>query len=139
MSTAPAPAALAAARRHYATEAVATASPARLLLMLWDRLVRDLVQAEDALVVQRLDVACDRLVHAQDILAELDSTLDVSVWEGGEGLSQLYRFCRGELVTANLAKDPGRVGAVRELLEPLRDAWREAALSAATPPVVAHG
>ena len=135
MSTAPAPAALAAARRHYATESVATASPARLLLMLWDRLVRDLVQAEDALVVHRLDVACDRLVHAQDILSELDTTLDTSVWEGGEGLSQLYRFCRAELVAANLTKDPQRVGAVRELLEPLRDAWREAAMAAAVPAV----
>ena len=36
------------AQQRYAAESVATASPARLLLMLFDRLVRDLVMAEQA-------------------------------------------------------------------------------------------
>ena len=117
-----------AARARYATEAVTTASPAKLLLMLFDRLVRDLVNAEQALRDRQLSTASSELVHAQDILSELHTSLDVTAWEGGPALASLYRYLRTELVAANLHKDRARVVQVRELVEPLRDAWRTAAL-----------
>ena len=117
-----------AARARYATEAVTTASPAKLLLMLFDRLVRDLVNAEQALRDRQLSTASSELVHAQDILSELHTSLDVTAWEGAPALASLYRYLRTELVAANLHKDPVRVVQVRELVEPLRDAWRTAAL-----------
>lgn len=116
------------ARARYASEAVITASPAKLLLMLLDRLVRDLVTAEQALHDQDLGRASSELIHAQDIIAELHSSLDVSAWDGAPALASLYTYLRAELVTANVRKDRGRVVQVRELVEPLRDTWRAAAL-----------
>ncbi len=119
------------ARSRYASESVTTASPARLLIMLYDRLVRDLVAAEQAIARRDLEAVNTQLVHAQAILLELNASLDVSCWDGGPGLSQLYVFCWSELVAANRHKDTRKVQTVRELLEPLRDAWQQAALTAA--------
>ncbi|MEX2658102.1 MAG: flagellar export chaperone FliS [Acidimicrobiales bacterium] len=117
-----------ALRARYSGEAVATASPARLLTMLYDRLVRDVVAAEQALVDGDGAAAHNQLLHAQAIVTELRTSLDVGAWSGGPALADLYDFVVTELVAANVAKDAARVAACRELLEPLRDAWHEAAL-----------
>lgn len=117
-----------ALRARYSGEAVATASPARLLTMLYDRLVRDVVAAEQALVAGNGADANNQLLHAQAIVTELRTSLDVDAWSGGPGLAQLYDFVSAQLVAANVAKDAATVVGCRELLEPLLDAWQEAAL-----------
>ena len=43
--------------------------------------------------------------------------------------SRLYTWWLTELVGANIKKDADRTAAVRKQVEPLRDAWREAALA----------
>lgn len=123
-----------AARARYATEAVTTASPAKLLLMLYDRLVRDLVTAEQCLTGGDLGRASSELVHAQDIVSELHSSLDQSAWDGAPGLASLYVFVKAELALANVRKDAARVAGVREIVEGLRDAWRTAALQSISQP-----
>ena len=125
------------AQQRYAAEAVATASPARLLLMLFDRLVRDLVLAEQAVREADHAVANDQLVHAQAILLELNTSLDHDVWDGAATLSKIYLFCWSELVAANVGKDAERIIAIRHLIEPLRDTWREAAQSCLFAPMTA--
>ena len=120
-----------AARARYTADAVSTASPARLLLMLFERLTRDLVAAEQAVEARDLGAASAQLLHAQAILMELSTSLDLDAWDGARGLSDLYLFLHRELVQANLTKDAARVRGVRELVEPLHQTWREAALAAA--------
>lgn len=119
-----------AARAAYARETVTTASPARLLIMLYDRLVRDLVTAEKAVVDRELAKVSSELLHAQQIVLELRTSLDVTVWDGAAALADLYTFLHSELVAANVAKDAGRIATCREIVEPLRDAWQAAALQA---------
>jgi flagellar protein FliS len=121
-----------AARAAYTRHSVTTASPARLLIMLYERLVRDLVAAEQALGERDMSAAHEQLVHAQAIVLELRTSLDREKWDGAAGLSDLYTFLYDELVGANIGKDATRVASCREIVEPLRDAWREAALAAAT-------
>ena len=116
------------ARARYAADALATASPARLLVMLYDRLVRDLVTAEDAVRGGDLATASENLLHAQAIVLELRTSLDLDVWDGARGLADIYTFLHGELVAANVRKDADRTARCRSLVEPLRDAWRDAAL-----------
>ena len=117
------------ARARYAADSLATASPARLLVMLYDRLVRDLVTAEEAIRSGRLGAASEDLLHAQAIVLELRTNLDLDVWDGARGLADLYTYLHGELVAANVRKDADRTAQCRRLVEPLRDAWREAALA----------
>jgi len=122
----------AAARSRYVTDTVETVSPSRLVTMLYDALVRDLVIAEDTLNGSRdLRLVNDRLVHAQAIVLELQAGLDPTKWEGGPGLARLYGFLHDELVKANIEKDAVRVASCRLLVEPLRQAWHDAADSLA--------
>jgi flagellar protein FliS len=125
-------------RNRYVGDSVATASPSRLVTMLYDRLVRDLVTGETAIVASDLAAANSSLVHAQEIVWELAAGLDPTKWSGGPALAALYQFMLAELLDANVKKDAAKVATVRELVEPLRDAWHRAAeLAAATGAFVA--
>jgi flagellar protein FliS len=118
-------------RARYMGDTVATASPQQLLVMLYDRLALDLQRAEDALVAGDRETSHGQLLHAQEIVLELRASLQVDVWEGGPRLAALYGWVLSELMKANLKGDVRRVRDCRKVVEPLRDAWREAALSLA--------
>jgi flagellar protein FliS len=120
-----------AARARYADETAQTVSPARLLNMLYDRLVQDLLAGEQGLESGDIAATGAHLGRAQEILLELRASLDTSVWAEGEALGSLYLWMVGELMQGRLQKDVARVRAVRELVEPLRDAWRAAAVQSA--------
>ncbi|MDP9798038.1 flagellar protein FliS [Catenuloplanes nepalensis] len=116
-----------ALRNRYLNDSITTASPGRLLVMLYDRLVLDVAQGEEALLAGDRVTAADKLQHAQEIIIELRSTLDMTVWSGAAGLASLYAYWLAELIGANVGNDAARARAVREQIEPVRDAWREAA------------
>ncbi|GLY96860.1 flagellar export chaperone FliS [Actinoplanes sp. NBRC 103695] len=116
-----------ALRDRYLADSINTASPGKLLVMLYDRLVMDLMQGEEALRAGSREQAADKLTHAQEIILELRTTLDLDAWSGAPGLANLYGFLLTELIGANIRREADRVAACRALVEPLRDAWREAA------------
>ena len=118
-------------RDRYLQDSINTASPGKLLVMLYERLVLDLVQGEEALRAGERERANERITHAQEILLELRATLDTDAWAGAAGLASLYGFLLTELIQANVGRDADKVAACRGLVEPLRDAWREAAATAA--------
>jgi len=117
-------------RDRYLQDSITTASPAKLLLMLYDRLILDLMKGEEALRADEREEAHERLTHAQEIVLELRTSLDVDAWSGAPALANLYGWMLTELIGANIGKDADRVAACRALVEPLRDAWREAAAAA---------
>ena len=117
-------------RNRYLRENVATASPAQLVVMLYDRMLKDLTTAEMALAQGDIAATHEALVHAQDILHELNATLDTSVWKEGEALQRLYVYCIDQLMDANMRKSSEPIGTVRSVLEPIADAWRQVASGA---------
>jgi flagellar secretion chaperone FliS len=114
-------------RARYMGDAVTTASPQRLLVMLYDRLALDLERALTALADGNRPAAGEQLQHAQEIVLELLSSLNVDVWDGGPRLAALYNWLITELMTANIKGDANRVASCQQVVEPLRDAWRQAA------------
>lgn len=118
-------------RAAYMDASVATASPARLLVMLYERLVLDVRKGMAA--QQRGDhaEAHTQLLHAQDIVSELRATLVVDAWEGGPGLASIYDFLHLQLVRANVNRDAATTEGCLRLVEDLCATWREAALAAA--------
>jgi len=116
-------------RLRYLTEAIETSTPASRLTMLFDALEMDLARADQAFGAERVDIKSlsDLLIHAQDILLTLRSTLDVSVWEPAARLQALYDHLYNELVKANLDKDRARAAGVAGHVGQLAQAWREAA------------
>lgn len=123
---------LTVAKARYASDATQTASPARLLTMLYDRLASDLAAGEEAMLRGDIARTGDVLTHAQSILLELHSTLDTEAWPEGESLGRLYLWMVSELMTARLKNLPGKIADCRRLILPLRDAWHEAATASAT-------
>src|SRR5690348_15918367 len=118
-------------RARYMGDTVATASPHQLLDMLYDRLALDLEPAEAALEEGNREAARSPLMHAQEIIINLRASLNVEVWDGGPRLAALYSWLLTELIQANLKGDIRRVRDCRKVVEPLRDAWRQAAASLA--------
>lgn len=119
-----------AVRNRYVQDAVSTVAPAKLVTMLYDALVRDLDLAEKAMLARDLETAHDHLIHAQDIVLELQSGLDVTKWDAAEGLMSLYNFIHRQLIDANVRKDVSVIVTMRATVEPLRQAWHEAAAAA---------
>ncbi len=111
----------------YLRDSVGTASPGRLLVMLYDRLALDLDRATAACERGVVETAHEALVHAQEIVAELHATLDVDTWPAAQNLRSVYEFLIEELSVANVEKDAARVAACRRIVAPLHAAWREAA------------
>lgn len=117
----------------YASVTAETASPQRLLTMLYDRLITDITLAEAAMRTHEHETVGRRLQHAQEILLELWASLDTTVWPEGERLKALYLWLVNELVNCRLPAEPERLVACRELLEPLRDAWKQVLAAASHP------
>jgi flagellar protein FliS len=117
----------AARRQRFVDDAVSTASPARLICLLYDRLQLDLTLAVHALGEGDRPGAAASIGHAQQIVLELRGSLDVDAWEGGPGLASLYAWILGELGRAMVAADPALVQTCADLVAPLRAAWHEAA------------
>ena len=115
-----------AAPQSYQQNAVMTAPPGRLVVMLYDGAGRFLGRA--SLAMQNGDVARtnDALQRAEAILDELLVTLDHE--KGGEiaaSLRDLYLFCRRYLNEARLEKDHEKIDAVVGLLAELREAFAQ--------------
>ncbi|MGC8782935.1 MAG: flagellar export chaperone FliS [Armatimonadota bacterium] len=126
----------------YQRTQVDTASPARLVVMLYDGAIRFLRQGQTAMQQGDREKQNHYLVRAQRIITELASSLDMEA--GGDiaaNLMALYQFMHEQLVLANLQDDVDKVQKVREMLESLREAWAQVEIAVREPSstVVASG
>ncbi|WP_285114834.1 flagellar export chaperone FliS [Leifsonia sp. fls2-241-R2A-40a] len=111
----------------YNRDSVLSASPARLVTMLYDRLLLDLNRGEAALQAAQWPTAWENLRHADQIVAELAGSLRVELWDGADGLLQLYGYLADLIVGGMIERDAAKVHEAIELAEPLRRTWHEAA------------
>lgn len=110
----------------YQRTQVDTASPARLVVMLYDGAIRFLRQGQIAMQQGNREKQNHYLVRAQRVITELASSLDMEAGaEIAANLMALYRFMHEQLVLANLQDDVDKVQKVREMLESLREAWAQ--------------
>lgn len=118
----------------YRETRVKTASPAQLVVMLYDEAVK---QCDIALgfmkgdldkTPQNIEKINKALGKVQDIITELMAGLDFDAGgEIAENLFSLYVWFSRQILDANLTKDAKAVGTVRAMLDELRGAWTEAA------------
>jgi flagellar secretion chaperone FliS len=118
-------------RSAYTSNSVGTASPAQLLVMLYDRLVLDVERALRAQMKSDADAANTQLLHAQAIITELQVSLDPEGWKGGPELLALYHYLQRRLIQANVRHDQRATKEVLVHCRGLRDTWKRAALIAA--------
>lgn len=117
--------------RTYRANSVLTASPGQLVLMLYDGALRSLALAREGFSrperdTRRIEVINAQLLKAQNIILELQSTLNHEA--GGEfarTMDQLYDYYARRLWEANIHKKEEPVIEVERMLRELRDGWAE--------------
>ena len=110
----------------YSQQATTTASPAQLVLMLYDGALARIEAAREALEAEPRDLekVNTSLHKAQAIVRELQITLDHE--RGGDiaaNLAGLYTYAQGQLVEANVHKAVEPLDEATNVIRPLRDAW----------------
>jgi len=117
--------------RTYRANAVLTASPGQLVLMLYDGALKALALARAAFEsseddMQRIAQINQQLLKAQSILSELQGGLNMEA--GGEfarTMHRLYDYHNRRLMEANIRKKVEPVIEVEGLVRELRDAWAQ--------------
>ena len=117
--------------RTYRANAVLTASPGQLVLMLYDGALKAIALARENFEAagenpRRIEVINQQLLKAQTILAELQGGLNLEA--GGEfarTMHRLYDYHNRRLLEANLRKQVEPVIEVERLVRELREAWAQ--------------
>lgn len=118
---------------QYREVEVLTASPAQLVVILYDHLLVNLRRAHIAMEAGNVEMRSTLLGKARLVLSELLSTLDRE--QGGEiadHLSGLYAFLFNELVDLGSRPDTARLERVTGMVGELRDAFAQIAGEAST-------
>ena len=110
----------------YREQEILTASPARLVAMLFEGAITSLRKAIQAIEAKDIEARWKANRHAIEIVHHLLATLDHE--QGGEiatDLERLYIFIIRHLVNVDLQNDPAPALEAIDLLEPLHRAWCE--------------
>jgi flagellar protein FliS len=110
---------------QYKSNSITTASPEELTLMLYNGLMRFLMQADKAIENKETEKAHENIVRAQDIIMEFQATLDMQ-YDISHNLLQLYDYMHRRLIEANIKKDRKIIGEVLHFATELRDTWSQA-------------
>lgn len=110
----------------YKTQEIMTASPARLVAMLFDRAIASLNDAIEAIKAGDIERRWNSNRQAIEVVAHLAMTLNME--KGGQiaqNLDQLYRFVLSLLPQIDLRNDVKPAEDAIRILEPLRVSWHE--------------
>ena len=112
------------AAQTYKNQQVNTASPAKMVFMLFEKTLSCLQEALRAIESKDIQSRCNANCKAQELIAHLSSTRDMD--QGGEisaNLERLYSHCMIRLMDVDRHNDPEAANEVIRLLSPLRDSW----------------
>ncbi|CAM3952042.1 flagellar export chaperone FliS [Alicyclobacillus pomorum] len=116
---------------RYKAMSVQTASPDRLLIMLYDGLLLAMRSAKEQILASNLPEAHRQLVKAQDIVHELRNTLKME-YEISHALAALYEYFLRRLTEANVKKAVHPIDEIYPRVEELREAWVQASMKLRT-------
>ena len=112
------------AAQMYQKNAVQTASPAKLTLMLYDGAVKFTNIAIEAIEAGDIEKAHNNIVKAQNIIVEFRSTLDMK-YPVAKDFDVVYDYIYRRLVEANIKKDKDILVEALKHIKTMRDTWRE--------------
>lgn len=108
----------------YQRNAIMTATPAELTLMLYEGAIKFCNIAIMGIEQKDMEKAHINLKKAQDIISEFRITLDrkYPVWED---FDRVYDYIYRRLVEANLSKDVEIIEDALKQIREMRDTWKE--------------
>lgn len=109
---------------NYQRNAVLTASPAELTLMLYEGAIKFCNIALIGFENQDFEKINTNIKKAEAIIAELRATLDhkYPVWED---FDRVYAYIYDCMVDANIKKDPAMLEEALKHTREMRDTWKE--------------
>lgn len=109
---------------NYQRNAVLTASPAELTLMLYEGAIKFCNIALNGFENQDFEKINTNIKKAEAIIAELRATLDhkYPVWED---FDRVYAYIYDCMVDANIQKDPAMLEEALKRTREMRDTWKE--------------
>ena len=110
--------------QKYQQNAVFTASPQELTLMLYNGAIKFCNMSKEMLDQNNLEKANYFILKVQDIVQELLITLD-DKYDISQEMRVLYDYILQLLIQANIYKDEVKLLEARELLVNFRDLWKE--------------
>lgn len=123
----------------YLTQQVMTASPAKLVSMLYDKLLISLKETIAAIEKGEIEARWKANARATEIIAHMWSTLDRE--KGGEiakNLDGMFSFILMRLPDVDMRNDPEPAREAIGLLEPIAESWRVLARGASEQPAAAN-
>lgn len=109
----------------YLRDAVLTATPEQLQLMLYDGVIRYATQARDAINRSEHEESYDRLTRAQHIVLEMQNGLNYDVNpELCKRVASIYNFLYHKLVDACVNRDTDAIDDALRVLRVERETWQ---------------
>ncbi|MEH7392894.1 flagellar export chaperone FliS [Bacillus sp. JJ1474] len=108
----------------YQQNAVLTASPGELTLMLYNGCLKFLNLAKKAVQDNNIEAKHTNLSKAQNIISELIVTLNFD-YPISKEMRRLYDYMNRRLIEANIKNDLDIISEVEGLVTEFRDAWKE--------------
>jgi flagellar protein FliS len=113
--------------KSYLENAVLSAPPEKLVVMLYDGMLRFLNQAIEHIRSGNHAESTRLIGRAREIVKELMVSLKTDTGQIAYNLQALYLFVYQKLVEANFSKREEEIREIITLIQPLRDTWAEAA------------
>lgn len=111
----------------YQQTQVTTATPERLLIMLYDGAIRFVALAREGIEEGDRVKKLESISRALAIITHLSDTLDHNAgWDQSQELDALYAYMAGALSRANFSNQAEPLKVVLSLLTGLRETWIEA-------------
>jgi flagellar protein FliS len=113
--------------QKYKTTSIQSASPEKLLLMMYEGAIKFTKLAIKAAEEKKVAERCVNIGRAFDIVLELNNTLDHKV--GGEiaaRLEQLYMFITEQYTKSNVSGSVEPLKVSLKILENLYEGWKQA-------------
>lgn len=111
---------------QYRQTQVQTAAPEQLILMLYDGVIRFCLQGKECIEKRDVSGANVALIRVQDIIGELQFSVNDEAGEIAQQLSLLYDYLYRRALDANLAKDVAIIDEIVNMVRDLRSTWVEA-------------
>ena len=114
------------ARQNYLQAEVQTATPQKLQLMLVEAVIKNVHRTKKAWEEERFEAAFDSLALAQDIVAEILSSLDKEGSPELAGkLAAIYMFIFRCLTEGGMTHDQQKLDDALRVLNSERETWRQ--------------
>jgi len=110
---------------HYKKVQLSTANPGKLVSMLFARLEKELTNAKEFIILGKLEDKCNTILLSQEILIELNSSLNFKAGEIANYLQSLYLYMYSELNMINHKNDKEALNVVIQISKDLNSTWSE--------------